>query len=357
MAQWLNGSIAQLLNCSIAQLLNRMSSNFPKVVATLGVVVIGLTGCNSTNGAGVSGGAPTPEPTRLMPLDEYLSPIWTTSMAEAQQLEQELERNTQELIAQCMHEAGFDYVPFVPEPEPIVEVEEERPDDLDWVTQWGYGLLWSPGGSIQAVPIGGIGEDNPNYELLNSLSEAERAAYQIALDGPPLSPVADGESGEMVTIVLERGCRGWARMEANSRTPSGVWNSDEFAPLREAVTSMSQADWVLNELAIINADWATCMADAGYLGLERQQDAKWVIYDEMSATMLQVVQNGGDFATAPELAEYREREIEMALADLQCRERVNYRERTSDVAFEMQTQFVNDHRSELEAFRAAIEQQ
>jgi hypothetical protein len=292
-----------------------------------------------------------------MPLDEYLGPIWATSMAEAQQLALELERTEQELIAQCMHEAGFDYVPFVPEPEPIAALEAERPDDRDWVTQWGYGLLWSPGGSIQAVPIGGIGEDDPNYEIVSGLSEAEHAAYMIALDGEPLSPNYDAESGEMVTIVLERGCRGWARTEANSRTPLGVWNSDEFAPLREAVTDMSQAEWVINELAIINADWASCMADAGYPGLERQQDAKWVIYDEMSDIMLQVSIAGGDFATAPELAEYREREIEMALADLNCREQVNYRNRNSDVAYEMQTRFVNDHRTELEAFRAALEQQ
>jgi len=331
------------------------SPNARKLALILTVFAFGISGCNAVTDTGAN--TPEPEPTRAMPLDEYLGPIWSGSLVEAQQIAYELERDTQELIAQCMHDAGFEFIPFVPEPIELTPVEQERPDDRDWVTQWGYGLLWSPAGSAQALPAVSMPQDDPNYEYVQSLSEAERSAYMIALDGEPLVGVPSENSGEVIITVEERGCRGWARAEANSRTPLAIWNSDELAPLQEAVMMMSQAGWVVSELAAINADWANCMADAGHLGLERPQDARQRISDEMSDAKLQVAIAGGDFATAPELAEYREREIEMALADLDCRDQVDYRNRTSDVAFEMQTQFVNDHRAELEALRVAFEQQ
>jgi len=52
----------------------------------------------------------------------------------------------------------------------------------------------------------------------------------------------------------------------------------------------------------------------------------------------------------------REREIDMALADFDCRVAVDYDARQAAVVNETETQFVNDHRSALEALRSAFEQ-
>ena len=50
-------------------------------------------------------------------------------------------------------------------------------------------------------------------------------------------------------------------------------------------------------------------------------------------------------------------EVELALADLDCREETDYTDRSTDIARDAEQQFVDDHRSELEAMKAAAEQE
>ncbi len=56
------------------------------------------------------------------------------------------------------------------------------------------------------------------------------------------------------------------------------------------------------------------------------------------------------------MAALGEEEVELALADLGCREETDYRQKAQDIQFELEEQFIADHESELEALRAAAEQ-
>jgi len=51
-----------------------------------------------------------------------------------------------------------------------------------------------------------------------------------------------------------------------------------------------------------------------------------------------------------------EREINTALADYDCRIAVDYQARQDARRTELETQFIADHRADLEALRAAAEQ-
>jgi hypothetical protein len=51
-----------------------------------------------------------------------------------------------------------------------------------------------------------------------------------------------------------------------------------------------------------------------------------------------------------------EREVELALADLDCREETDYRDRHAAITREVEQQFIDDHKAELDAMIASVEQ-
>ena len=56
------------------------------------------------------------------------------------------------------------------------------------------------------------------------------------------------------------------------------------------------------------------------------------------------------------LADLREKELALAMADFACAEDVDYTEATTKVQFELEEQFITDHKSELDALIADYEQ-
>lgn len=93
-------------------------------------------------------------------------------------------RAFQEAVAHCMNEAGFEYVPDVPNasdqtthdtsPSPAPGEEE------DWAATWGFGI------SIDTSPLYADASPevpDPNADYVASLSEAGRQAYDDALWG------------------------------------------------------------------------------------------------------------------------------------------------------------------------------
>ena len=51
-----------------------------------------------------------------------------------------------------------------------------------------------------------------------------------------------------------------------------------------------------------------------------------------------------------------EREIEIALVDLDCRTKTSYTEEALKIQFDLEERFIADNKAELEAFKAAAEQ-
>jgi len=288
----------------------------------------------------------------ISPLEEYLSLVWGTNVSEEERARQanELSTRQEELVAQCMQEAGFEYHPNPPADIVTTPANIWRPDDREWVAQYGYGLVHSPTAELgEAQPVYDDDED-PNQEFVASLSDAERDAYFETLYGPA---IADEDH---VWTWEDGGCWGFAQHETAAESPSDLLFADEFAPIFEAINQMQTDPWLADQQALVNRDWAACMAEKGYPGLTVRTDAEDQFRAEADEFFAAWWDDGRDPAGSPELAEFGQREVDLALADLDCREAVDYQGRMAAAQFELEGQFVNEHRAELESLRSAAEQ-
>jgi len=303
----------------------------------LTVVVLGTGACsNGTEGVSSDATATTNVIATSSPLSEYADMLWGASSDMQHQLHQEMIRR-EELIAECMHNAGFEYIPHVPR---ITVVGDGRPDglglptDREWVEQFGFGMANS---HIQETY-----SPNPNDTILEGLSESERIAYQATMFGPPRFDTG-------IVTMDEMGCYGLAFVEA---TQDRMWAQDleEFAPLRTALS-----DFYARRNAIItdaDTDWANCMADVGFPGFSFQGDAQRYVGDSFS-TAFGTYLNPSE---SPEFETFSQWEIDLALADFDCRIATNFAPRQAAVRWEAESEFLADHQAALNDLRVAYEQ-
>jgi hypothetical protein len=288
------------------------------------------------------------QPVGRSPLDEYLSLVLGLGLSHDEQLSHFTAQNVrqEELTAQCMNNLGFDYAIYAQRNPVLTNDDLTRPlNDPDWLSQWGYGILESPNGAVQ-IPIierGTFTENDPNIRIFETLSEGEQEQWLNALWGE----VTDVDDyGFVLDEVI--GCIDIARESSQEFTPFSIFLTDEFAPLFNSWVEMT---WMLHEdISEADRDWASCMADAGFSGLYRQIDAEIGIHNA-------IVEVLADEDVSVELLDYfREREIETALADFNCRNLVNFAVRRAAHEHVVEAQFVNDHRLALAALRDAAEQ-
>jgi len=322
---------------------NRTQSAQSKTLSLLGIAgLILVTGaCSRTTGAtGAESeiayvqGSKVGTALSESPLQAYDDMIWGTSdQGDHMRLMVAEHSHREQLIAQCMRDQGFEYRPHTVD----IIFDDARlwdPDNREWVSNYGYAIVNKPWQEV-VTP-------NPNDDIIASLTESEHTAYQNALFGPPRTE--QGFAG-----FETMGCYGWAWEEAAANRLWGA-NSDEFAPLREAINRF-RGD--LNaETTDADRDWAECMADAGFPGFSRQRDAQDHLLNEFTTL----------FGTTPDpissarSASFSDREIEVALIDLACREETNFTIRQNAIRWEAEAQFVTDHRTALDALRSAYEQ-
>ncbi|MGC0369929.1 hypothetical protein [Microbacterium sp. SLBN-111] len=300
------------------------------VPATLGALLL-LAGCTA------SGSTPDPAPsTGDSPLTPYLTAIYGVGVdpnADSAALTEQREKS-ETLVAACMKEKGFDYVPAVGGAA-AAAATEYKPDDRDWVSQNGYGL---------SRAAGSASDPDPNADYVASLTESERDAYLEALWGM----LAGGDTTEEFDPA-KAGCQGAAMVESGTLAPLG---SDEFADLRTAIQDLYANIGDLPEQQKADSDWSSCMAEAGHPDLKTQSDGLTSVSERLN----EAAGDGSgtlDSATAEQL---RKTEIDTALADLDCRTKTDYAERSKRARWAVEEKFVADHRAELEAAKAAAEQ-
>jgi len=292
---------------------------------------------------------PEQEVITSFPLDEYLGAIWGTGMSvQEQEMKQaQLATRHSELVAQCMLEAGFDYIP---ENAPFgsVAVDDFFPEDPDWVAQWGYGISIA----APATPTYVIG----SHLSENDVSISERDQFTRALFGPPCDEVGEiAANGSCVFPIEPLGCLAIASQELRDETPAVLLQSAEFAPLFELIDQM-RID-IRTEISPEETEWADCMADNGFTGFTRRNDPDSLsslpenqIRDAFSAII-----DGPGFNSV-EMNQLQQREIELALTDLNCRNAVDFSLRETVWRIEAEQQFIIDNRPALEAIRDAAEQ-
>jgi len=341
------------------------------------ILLVSVGGCAATgngNGDGIghnpitddaASGANAPAPEPLSPFDEFRSILWGMDRDEdAVRRQFEADRIVEEnMIAQCMHELGFEYIPY-PDAVELVFRENEnwRPNDPDWIAQYGYGWVVEPAGGRpidgHGVSVSLPGPGNPNYAILEELSETERQAWSNSLMN-----MGAGFEREVPGVGIMRDCFNWARMTVNAQR--FYRGGDEFTPLFDAIEQMQVN--LRHDISDADRAWSNCMADNGFPGIDRQWEATDTILREMSATRSAVAQDAEWQALNPNanptvdnstaLAELHEREINMATADHDCQISTDFAANREAHIFAVENQFISDHRTTLEALRSAFEQQ
>jgi len=291
----------------------------------------------------------SPEPAadaQFGPLEEWQARIGglPLGMTAAQRQDQAIadHRFREELIAACMAEQGFEYIPNID----TVPVIIPNPDAIPWGTrewhaEFGYGISVEP--PLRDGHVYFDGTNNPNHPVMMEMSEAERTAWNEALIGV---------WNEYETAESTPGCSGLA-FEAMFGTP------DAFADLHRETDIFWNAiiTGTHPQIAALDAEWSACMASTGYGQLPTPEAVPQLLqveYDAIPRTRtvygIWVIDDPAD------LAAFTEREIEMALAAYDCRTEIGYDERHTQVSIALQQEFVAQHRNELEAWEAYEEQ-
>jgi len=355
-----------------------------KFLFTALAVVVVISGCGVNNMDDENVPANQADPTSsdvseitTLPLDEYLNLVTGTNLDSEVQVQRarELHQRTEELTAQCMNAAGFEYIPDNAAEFRFVEGAEWRAMDRDWVQEFGFGAVNIPPDS----PTGAVGiewepNSNPNWEIQSQLSEAERAAYDVAFSGPP-NPYAPPEGisapSQITPEMLEWasnpenwGCWQTARAQAESESPAGLPFTDEFRPLFDAITEFRSNLAQLPTQA--NQDWASCMAENGYNEFTYRPDFNSYFFTLNQELTAELISQGVEGQSghhpflpedAPETQALYEREVATALADLDCRIQTGFETRQNADLVKAELQFIEDHQLEFAALRDAVAQQ
>ena len=189
-------------------------------------------------------------------------------------------RRFEEMIARCMADQGFEYVPA------IRPVGGSRPvlDEEEFARERGFGITTWYGQETMSESD----EDewvDPNTAIFVAMSESERYAYEDALWGLD-EQGTDPDTGEQIIDDSDGGCRGQAYDEVYG-FPDEVWQS--LGPARDEVFQR-----VLADPRYLEADrvWSECMADRGYTyaGVKQMSEG---IYEDFESRLDEITSPGG----------------------------------------------------------------
>ena len=223
------------------------------------VAGLALSGCG-VNGAPDDGTdpeqAPDSEAEEQSPLSEFLGEgagfatggrmVMSVSSADLSDEERQQMRQVEELVAECMQDLGFEYVPMDPSAgddreDPFAEAYSLPPDEF--AREYGYGMttLMLPERATDDVA-------DPNQEIREGLSEAALEAYNRALFGA-MAEVSDGGGAVAIkpptpgaTVAPEdQGCHMQATSEVYGDTgPMGGPDMGEFDGLFEDLDALRE---------------------------------------------------------------------------------------------------------------------
>lgn len=311
-------------------------------------VVVGALALSACGGGDEPEPTPTPtssgSPLEAL-LEEYLGD-WSNEQVNAQLVRME------ELVAGCMADQGFDYTPVdytAMDLDLTGEDLDAAPGSAEYAQQYGYGLTDNP------VLGGADAPEDPNADYVAGMSASEQDAYYRALYGDEYATLSADPEAAATTSWEDLGCTGAAQNEM-----LGVdGQEDAFTALQDEMATMMASADADPRLDQANADWAACMADSDHPGLTAVGDAEGALTAELTALQQQASATATDPATgvvdaaaaeaamAAPLADLRQREIETAVADAECRGETGYDDVRAAVDAEYQAEFLAEHRTEL----------
>lgn len=260
-------------------------------------------------------------------------------------------REREELVAACMRAEGFEYVPVPYAGDPAGWIE---PDDgglelytVEFAERYGYDRATRRQDAVVAAPPEGWAD--PNVAVVDAMSDAEREAYHVAMSGSSVAG-ADGEQTGHWYDPETSGCEARAQFESSRAVEEAAI---AFEGLMTEIGSALDAHLIDPRVAELDAAWASCMADAGYPGLDVAGDAEWLVIERVNAVRGDQWPGEEDAETLAALDEVGRFEIDVAVADAECRAGVRYAETIRALDLEYQQSFVDQHRDELDAWLAA----
>ncbi|MCU1406424.1 MAG: hypothetical protein JWQ43_2727 [Glaciihabitans sp.] len=316
--------------------------SLPAALVIAVAVSLAAAGCSSSS---------TPselDPTNS-PLQKYMAVMYdNTDQADFDKQAREQE----ELIAACMSGEGFEYIPVDQNQGTIISSDDGVDRETEeWVASHGYGFTQTPE-EIEAQNDEATQYDDPNAPYVESLSMGEQTAYYAVLYGEPTPEEDLNEDGSSEYNWETAGCQGSASHEVQGEN---VYEDPAHKGVLDAMNDLYNTLQSSPEMKKLDADWATCMADAGFSEFKAKTEAVQSVIDDSNALYEDMDENSTG-PTPEELAAVRDTEIEVALADFTCSEKVDYTDTSLASQFELEEQFVIDHKAELDSLIAAYEQ-
>ena len=272
------------------------------------------------------------------PLSEYFSALYGDQDEDAWAKQQE---EVEELVAACMSDEGFEYIPV-----PQGQFTSTNEDGPEWGTKEfaelnGYGMQQSEE-ELEEMEQQGEEYVDPNQDYVETLSESEQTAFYEVLYGAPSEDMGNSDE-PMEYDWTTAGCYGAAQHEVQGEQP---YDDDRYKSLFEDMNGMYEDLQKTPEIKKADADWADCMADAGEPGFKTKNDAIMEIQDALNEVW--EANPTGELDQKEELAELRERELELAVIDFDCAEKVDYEQRSLAGQFELEKKFIKEHKKQLD---------
>ena len=247
--------------------------------------------------------------------------------------------NAENLVRDCMKAQGFDYVPVDPDAQQAALTGAQGMSEADFEKQYGYGITTLYEQRRQLAIAG------PNKAIRDSLSEPDRKAYDKALHGDdPTATFYDAvDTGDFTRLG---GC-------LKTATEQVFGGADVLTGLSAKLDELDEKIRADARMVKAVKDWSACMREAGFDGLEEQEEV-----DEVLAQKLEgIVGSPEDIAetgTAPEydkaaLSALQQEEVAMVAADIKCEE-----EHVEDVEEEVTAEYEADFREENTALLSKV---
>ena len=331
--------------------------------AFLPLAIVGLLmgGCSSGDGAPALGTAPAKD-VGLTWQDSPLTEYWGDVNEELAKVDRIALANEAEVfMATCMAQAGFEYTP-IDYSDPKYGLADrlddplDQPNDRAHVVQNGYG--WNP---FDELTTGEVTEDpwadDPNSLYESTLSAAGQMDYRKALFGDESSmDLSDEEVGNSDSSKEAAGCHGAANRAIESKI--GKSHDELFEDLRVAMEALYYLPPGSPAYAAVDAEWASCMADSGFPDFKNfaeASEAAMALYDPLRTSALRAGPDGvGAAPPREEVSAALQEEITIAVADFDCKEKVDYSDATLKILFALQEQFIKDNQAELDTYRAWV---
>lgn len=350
------------------------------VAAAIGAATLALTACSSED-----------KPEEKKSTTSIASIMGVPDYADVDYAAQQ--RAIEEAVAQCMREAGWEYIP-VEYPDMGADFGDySDEDELKRIEREGFGIVYWTLNSNSDDPDF---EDpwtnwvDPNQEYVESLSPSEVDAYYEALWGVyeevPVEEGGDVSANEAAPSAMEQqstGCYDESQRAVAGDDPSmnpEYW--DQLQPFYDDLNARFEADPRVVEL---NADWAACMKDKGYDFKGQNEFYDWVFTD-FDTRQQEIL--GDDFYTDPfvgwsddeineffenasqeevdemfktpeltadqraALEELQAEEIKVATAQFECSK--DRDDEVNEIYLEIEEKFALEHEDELRAIAASL---